>query len=64
MIYERKDKGCKAIMLAETPSTVLIKAFWRANNFDRRRFPVTEGFAQNILNLSKADFERRYKALT
>lgn len=60
MIYERKDKGCKAKVLAVVADQVLIRAFWPATTKTDKRFNIVNGEAQNIVEVSKAYFERKY----
>lgn len=60
MTYERLDKGCKAEVLAHTDSYVLLRAWWPAGRHDRTKFPVTNGIARTITQVSREYFERKY----
>lgn len=63
MIFLRNDKQCKAEIIVDKGDTLLIRAFWPAKEIDHKKFSVKEGIAQNILNVKRADFDRRFSAM-
>lgn len=62
-IYTRKDRACKARVIAITGDSILITAFWPTVKSDDRNKVGLDGVTRNTLNVSKSYFERRYGKL-